>query len=100
MALAVLEAMTDDDQFCTSALGALAALRGARSGFSKPVILRHRLERLQEIPPLSGDLPAVATPKHMAAGQNIDCPNPRRETPHPRAPLGAASSKNGNVSLE
>ena len=76
MVLAGLEAMTDDDQRRTRALGAFAVFRFARSGFSQPVILRHRLERTQEIPPLGGDLPAVAIPKHMAAGENIDGLNP------------------------
>jgi len=95
-----LEAMTDDDQRRPWAFGALAAFRFARSGFSQPVVLRHRLERMQEIPPLGSDLPAVATPKHMAAGENIDCSNPRRETPHPRVPLGTAGGENGDVSLE
>jgi hypothetical protein len=46
-----LEAMTDDDQRRTRALGALAVFRVARSGFSQPVVLRHRLERTQEIRP-------------------------------------------------
>ena len=55
--------MTDDDQFAAWALGALAAFRVAQSGLSQPVILRHRLEGTQEIPPLGGDLPTVAVPK-------------------------------------
>jgi len=100
MVLAALEAMTDDDQFCAWALGALTAFRVARSGLSQPVILRHRLERMQEIPPVGGDLPTVAIPKHMAAGENIDSLNPSGETSHPRVPLGAARGENGNVSLE
>jgi hypothetical protein len=100
MVVAALEAMTDDNQLGAWALGALAAFRNARSGLSRPVILRHRLERMQEIPPLGGDLPTVAIPKHVAAGENIDCLNPSGETPHPRVPLGAARGENGNVSLE
>jgi len=95
-----LEAMTDDDQRRTRALGVLAVFRFARSGFSQPVVLRHRLERTQKIPPFGRDLPAVAIAKHMAAGENIDGLNPSGETPHPRAPLGAAGGENGNVPLE
>jgi hypothetical protein len=100
MVLAAFEAMTDDDQLCAWALVAFAVLPVARSGLSQPVILRHRLEGTQEISPLGGDLPTVAVPKHVAAGENIDGLNPRRETPHPRAPLGAAGGENGNVPLE
>ena len=100
MVLAVLEPVTDDDQFYAWALVAFAVLPVARSGLSQPVILRHRFERAQEIPPLGGDLPTVAIPKHVAAGENIDGLNPPGETPHPRAPLGAARGENGNVPLE
>jgi hypothetical protein len=76
-----LEEMTDDDQRRTRALGALAAFRFAPSCFSQPIVLRHRLERTQEIPPLGGDLPAVAIAKHVAAGENIDGLNPSGKTP-------------------
>ena len=92
--------MADDDQRRARACRIFCVIRFRPSGFSRPVILRHRFKRFQESPPIGGDLPTVAVPKHVAAGENIDGLNPRRETPHPRAPLGAAGGENGNVSLE
>ncbi|MEH2521391.1 hypothetical protein V1279_006964 [Bradyrhizobium sp. AZCC 1610] len=68
-----LEAMTDDNQRRTRTLGSLAAFRFARSGVSQPVVLRRRLERTQEIPPLGSDSPTIAIAKHMAAGENMHC---------------------------
>ena len=92
--------MADDDECRARMLGISDVIRFRLLGFNQPVILRHRLERTQEIPPLGRDLPAVVTPKHMAAGENIDGLNPPRETPHPRVPLGTAGGEDGNVSLE
>jgi hypothetical protein len=92
--------MTDDDQFCARALGTLAVSRCGSFEPEGPVILRYSFERAQKVSPLGGDLPPVAIAKHMAAGENIDGPNPSGETPHPRAPLGAAGGENGNVPLE
>jgi hypothetical protein len=94
------ESMTDDDERRARAFNIFGVIRFRLPGFSRPVILRHRLERTQEIPPIGGDLPTVAIPKRMTAGENIDCPNPSGETSHPCAPLRAARGENGNVSLE
>jgi hypothetical protein len=92
--------MTNDDQFCAGAIGAFVISRCGPFELEGPVILRHRLERTQEIPPVSCDLPTVAAPKHVAAGENIDGLNPSGETPHARAPFGTARGENGNVSLK
>ena len=92
--------MTNDDQFCAGAIGAFVISRCGPLELEGPVILRHRLEGTQEIPSVGGDLPTVAVPKHVAAGENIDGLNPSGEAPHPRAPLGTARGENGNVSLE
>ena len=91
--------MTDDDPRRTRAFGTLAVFRFARSGFSQPVSCV-TASSARRNPPFGRDLPAVAIAKHMAAGENIDGLNPSGETPHPRAPLGAAGGENGNVPLE
>ena len=92
--------MADDDQRRARAYSIFGVIRFRLPGFRRPVILRHRLERPQEIPPIGGDLPTAAIPKRISAGKNVDRPNPSGETSHPRVPLGTAGSENGNVSLE
>jgi hypothetical protein len=92
--------MADDDERRARARNIFGAIRFRLPGFRWPVILRHRLERTQETPPIGGDLPTIAIPKRITTGENVDCPNPSGETSHPRAPLRAACGENGNVSLE
>ena len=92
--------MADDDQRRARACNIFGVTRFRLPDVSWPVILRHRLERTQEVPPIGGDLPTIVIPKRMTAGENIDCPDPSGETSHPRAPLRAARGENRNVSLE
>jgi|SRR6476620_8650002 len=94
------ESMVYDDQRRARACSIFGIIRFRLAGFRRSVILRHRLERTQEVPPIGGDLPTIAIPKRMTVGENIDCPNASGETSHARAPLRAARGENGNVSLE
>ena len=92
--------MADDDERRARACSIFGVIRFRLPGFSRPIILRHRLKRTQEVPPIGGDLPTIVIPKRMTAGENIDCPDPSGETSHPRAPLRATRGENRNVSLE
>src|SRR6185503_13094259 len=90
----------DDDQCRARACRIFCVIRSRPSGFSRPVILRHRFKRFQESPPIGGDLPTVVIPKRISAGENIDGLCPSGKTSHSRAPLGAAGGQNGHISLE
>jgi hypothetical protein len=53
------EPMADDDERRTREHSIFDGIRFRLLSFNRSAVLRHRLERTQEVPPLGGDLPAA-----------------------------------------
>jgi hypothetical protein len=93
-----LEPMADHDEFTGRA--SRSFVRYGQLDFSRPVILGYRFERAQKIPPVGRDLPSLVIAKYVAAAENIDGRNPRRQTLEPRAPVTATGGQDDNVPFE